>query len=362
MSFQPISEAAFGARVDTFDCAAIDASGADAIREALHVHQLLVFPGQGHLTPRQEVAFCRAIDIDGTGVWRDQRNNPWEVFKVEQGNPAGTYQLPGEPAVLVLGKGEIDHHGLRVTLGGDRGAYGDDQGSQVLGGGALQWHIDGPFYEFAPCHFTQMRCIEAPSGPGHWLDFADGSGDRLWCEAGATAFASGRVAFEQLAPDARQLCRQARVHYASRPFEAHYALGNNGNGLRLLDPEAEADYARGVDRPGAAIGDPRAMVHPLVWACAVSGKPALMPQPRCMQALEVQGRFLGIVESRHRIETWMRPAIDPECVYVHAWRAGDLVLWNNRSVWHSATGKLSRDDRRVMHLTAFNGGDPPLPG
>jgi alpha-ketoglutarate-dependent taurine dioxygenase len=35
------------------------------------------------------------------------------------------------------------------------------------------------------------------------------------------------------------------------------------------------------------------------------------------------------------------------------------VIWNNRSVWHSATGKLSQGDRRVMHLTAFNGDEPP---
>ncbi|MCP4390137.1 MAG: hypothetical protein GY802_17730 [Gammaproteobacteria bacterium] len=41
-----------------------------------------------------------------------------------------------------------------------------------------------------------------------------------------------------------------------------------------------------------------------------------------------------------------------------------MAIWNNRSVWHSATGKLSRKDRRVMHLTAFNGDKPPqcLPG
>jgi alpha-ketoglutarate-dependent taurine dioxygenase len=58
----------------------------------------------------------------------------------------------------------------------------------------------------------------------------------------------------------------------------------------------------------------------------------------------------------------MRPAIAPELVYVHAWQPGDLVLWHNRSVWHSATGKLARDDRRVMHLTAYNGDRAPKCG
>ena len=359
MRIQPVSDAAFGARVEEFDCAGIDATTAGSLREALHEHQLLIFSGQGHLQPGEEVAFCRAIDINGTDVWRDQRNNPWEVFKVEQGNQAGTYQLPDEPAVLVLGKGEIDHFGLQVTLGGDRDAYGDDQGSQVLGGGALQWHIDGPFYQFHPCHYTQMRCIEAPSGSGHWLDYGDGSDDRLWCAAGSTAFASGRIAYDRLSEESRNLCRQIRVHYASHPFQTNYALGNSANGLRTIDERAEADYAAGQDTPGAAVDDPAALVYPLVWQCPVTGKPALMPHPRCMQTLEIDGRFLGVVEARHQVEKWMRPGINPDSVYVHAWRAGDLVLWNNRSVWHSATGKLSKNDRRVMHLTAFNGDAPP---
>lgn len=77
------------------------------------------------------------------------------------------------------------------------------------------------------------------------------------------------------------------------------------------------------------------------------------------QASESSGRFLGVIESGWRVEELMRPAIAPELVYVHPWQPGDLVIWDNRSTWHSATGKLSRHDRRVMHLTAFNSNDPP---
>jgi len=368
MLLQAIHNSPFGATVTDFDCAAPVDSAADELRQALHRHQLLVFPDQQHLTPQQEVAFYRSIDVNGVSVWRDQTHNPWEVFKVEQGNKAGTWQIPEEPGVLVLGKGEIDHYGLEVTLGGERGAYGEDRGSQVLGGGALQWHIDGAFYEYAPCHYTQMRCIEAPAGSGHWLSYDDASDDRLWCEAGSTAFASGRLAYDKLPPDVQQQCLHTRVHYASRPFEASYGLGNSDNGLRLIDAEAERRYRQGQDIPGAAVNDPLAQVYPLVWTCPVTEKQALMPQPRCMHALEQSSdegtRFLGVIESRMQVETWMRPAIAPQQVYVHAWRPGDLAIWNNRSLWHSATGKLSRDDRRVMHLTAFNGDQPPncIPG
>ncbi len=364
MLTQPINNSPFGVTIADFDCAIPGAAAVDEIRLALHRHQLLVFPDQQHLTPQQEVAFYRSIDIDGVNVWRDQTSNPWEVYKVAQGNIAGTYQIPTEPGVLVLGKGEINHYGLNVTLGGERGAYGKDRGSQVLGGGALQWHIDGPFYEHTPCHYTQMRCIESPGGSGHWLSYDDETGDRLWCEAGSTAFASGRLAFDMLPPAPRQLCLNTRVHYSSHPFQNSYALGNSNNGLRVIDHAAEQGYLQGKDTPGSKIDDPLAQVYPLVWTCPLTRRQALMPHPRCMHTLEQNTQtgnyFYGVTESRFQVEAWMRPAIAPQRVYVHARQPGDLVIWNNRSIWHSATGRLSPDDRRVMHLTAFNGSEPPF--
>ena len=303
MIFRPINNAPFGVTVVHHDCAITDKAAADKIRLALHQHQLLVFPEQQHLTPQQEVVFYRSIDLKGVDVWRDQSSNPWEVFKVAQGNKAGAYQIPQEPGVLVLGKGDINHFGLKVTLGGERGAYGEDQGSQVLGGGALQWHIDGTFYGYAPCHYTQMRCIEPPGSSGHWLAYEDESEDQLWCEAGSTAFTSGRLAFNLLPPAAKQLSLRTRAHYASHPFEASYELGNNANGLRLVDPAAERRYLQGKDTQTAAIDDPSAQVYPLVWTCPITNQQALMPQPRCMHALEqhsaADNRFLGC----RRIET-----------------------------------------------------------
>ena len=84
-----------------------------------------------------------------------------------------------------------------------------------------------------------MRCIEAPTGSGHWLSYDDGTDARLWCEAGSTAFASGRLAFERLSPSIQQSCLNTKVHYSSHPFQATYALGNSHNGLRVIDREAE---------------------------------------------------------------------------------------------------------------------------
>jgi alpha-ketoglutarate-dependent taurine dioxygenase len=363
MNLQALEDRPFGAVIGDLDCAAVTAEQTAEIRRALHEYQLLVIPDQQHLTPKQEVAFYKSIDTQGETVWRDQVNNPWEIFKVKQGNLAGTYQIPDEPGVLVLGKGEIDHYGLKVTLGGNRAAYGESEGSQVLGGGALQWHIDGAFYDVDPCLYTQMRCIEAPGGEGHWLHYGDGSDDKLWCAAGSTAFASGRLAFQLLDTESREFSLNTDVHYLGNPFQATYHLANTDNGLRAIDPVAEQQYATGEDEVAEPVDDRRAKIYPLVWTCPVTGEKSLMPHPRCMHYLEtdysgVRKRH-GVTGSRHKVEQLMRPAINSERVYVHAWRAGDLVIWNNRSVWHSATGELARDDRRIQHLTAFNSSVPP---
>ncbi|MDP6920098.1 MAG: TauD/TfdA family dioxygenase [Arenicellales bacterium] len=363
MQLQPIDDAPFGVRALGVDCASIDKASIRAVRGALHQEQLVVVRGQQHLTPQEEVRFYRALYPEGTSVWRDQRENPWERYKVEQGNKAGTYQIPSEPGVLVLGKGEIDHYGLKVTLGGDRAAYGKTSGSQVLGGGTMQWHIDGTFYEHAPGRYTQMRCIEAPAGEGHWLDYL-GDGNPLWCPAGATAFASGRTAYDAMADEVRERCLDTRAHYLPRPFETTFSFANTKNGLRVIDPESEARYESGNEAPGSAFADAAGQVYPLVWTCPDTRRQALMPQPRCLAFLEIQRsarqEFLGITASRRLVETWMLPAVSSDQVYVHAWQAGDLVIWHNRSVWHSATGKLAPEDRRVMHLTAFNASEAPV--
>jgi len=363
MHQEPLANLDFGVSIHDLDCADVDQDLAFQLRTLVAENQVIVFRGQQHLNPNQEVAFYQTVNPDCHSIWRDQENNPWEKYKVEQGNEAGTYQIPGAPGVLVLGKGDINHHGLQVTLGGSRSAYGSDRGSQVLGGGDLQWHIDGTFYECHPCRMTQMRCVEAPVGEGHWVNYNDGSGDRIWCAAGATAFASGRTAFDLLSIGDRRACVNTRVRYASKPFQASMNLANNDNGLRVVN-----DTGDGVENKigSSPVDDPVAKIYPIVWTCQETGKHALMPHPRCLHSLEVDAgdntEILSLEESRARVEALMRPAISPHRVYVHNWAPGDLVLWNNHSIWHSATGKLSADDRRVMHLTAYNASTPPTFG
>jgi alpha-ketoglutarate-dependent taurine dioxygenase len=351
----------FGARILNMNCAELSSAVLDKIGQLLAQHELLIFPGQQHLSPAEEANFYKSLAPSANTVWRDQLNNPWEVHKVAQGNTAGTWQVPGVPAVLVIGKGRYTSHGLDVELGGARGAYGSTESSQVLGGGKLQWHIDGAFYLEEPCRVGQMRCIEAPSASDHWIDYDEEPQDGFTAVAGATVFASGRKALELLGKEQIDDLRKMQVHYAPHPFQRAQTFINSSNGLKVSDPDSQPEND---DIVLPTTIDSNAKVYPLVWRCPLTSKPALMIHPRCLQYIEnwYTKKLYSEIESRNMAEQYMRPAVSPQHLVIHNWKSGDLVVWNNYSVWHSATGGLNVNDRRVMHLTAFNGITPPEPG
>ncbi len=51
-------------------------------------------------------------------------------------------------------------------------------------------------------------------------------------------------------------------------------------------------------------------------------------------------------------------ATHPQFVYVHKWRAGDLVIWDNRCTMHRATPFPDTDERRDLRRTTVRGDLP----
>ena len=126
------------------------------------------------------------------------------------------------------------------------------------------------------------------------------------------------------------------------------------NGLRVVDDGRDytEDFAREKNDEGC-------LSHPLLWTNPVTGRTALQPHSRCMLCLESDGTRLGVVESRILLEKLMAPAIVPSRVYGHGYEPGNVAVWDNFSIWHSATGGLAAGDRRVIHMASFNGSVEP---
>jgi xanthine dioxygenase len=100
---------------------------------------------------------------------------------------------------------------------------------------------------------------------------------------------------------------------------------------------------------------------PLVWVNPLTREPSLQLHAFCVEELITDGKPLGdLVECRRVLHDLMRPAIAPPKVYAHPWQAGDLVIFNNRGVWHSVVGSLRPGDVRVYHQCNLASSEPPL--
>ena len=94
--------------------------------------------------------------------------------------------------------------------------------------------------------------------------------------------------------------------------------------------------------------------HPVVVKHPVTGRKALFV------AKDVVSRIIGMdeAESRKLIDELEAFATQERFIYRHKWRVGDLVVWDNRSTLHQATGYDEGQYRRVMYRTQTKGTVP----
>lgn len=122
-----------------------------------------------------------------------------------------------------------------------------------------------------------------------------------------------------LAPDPEAVRVSYRLHaeYERRPSGIALA---SGRGWRTEDANAAED-----------------LVRPLVAREPVSGKRALVGTYHVRAVRDPGGTELPFDASNDFVERAWAPGLAEGNVYAHAWRPGDLVLWSNRLVTHTAT-------------------------
>ncbi|MGC4088062.1 MAG: TauD/TfdA family dioxygenase [Polyangiaceae bacterium] len=186
--------------------------------------------------------------------------------------------------------------------------------------------------------------------------YDDGSGDTLDVQLGATAFVSGAQAFELLSPSQRAWALATNVRYAPHPYVWIRNCRALSNGLGLA---SEGRELRRDELP--AFEPDKVMTLPLVWKNPLTGRRTLQVHACCVEDLIVDGKPVGdLAEVRRLLYELMRPAIAPSRVYAHPWRPGDLVIFNNRGVWHSVVGSLRSNDLRIYHQCNLAGSEGPM--
>jgi taurine dioxygenase len=184
--------------------------------------------------------------------------------------------------------------------------------------GAVQWHSDSSYDEI-PASVTMLYCVEAPD------------------VGGETMFSDTAAAYDALPAETQERIRHARA--------LHRMLGA---------PWIEGERCENMRGP-----DLGTWPHPLVLQHPVTGRLALYTSAT---AHHIEG--WPVEEGREFIRQLRRHIVQSRFRLDYKLRPGDLMLWDNFSLVHSATPIEYSDERgkrRLLHRISTKGLPPVLP-
>ena len=176
-----------------------------------------------------------------------------------------------------------------------------------LGNGDLAWHSDQS-YSAEPVFATLMYAIEIPT------------------EGGGTWFCDTARAYENL-PEATK----ARIDGLKQNFSIEVTVETQHVAL--------TEEQRQLKPP---------VTHPLVRTHPELGRKSLYLSPAHSIGLADLPADEGAALLAE-LEDW---AGRPEFTYMHEWRVGDVVIWDNTSTMHRRDA-FSADERRLLKRTGF---------
>ena len=146
-------------------------------------------------------------------------------------------------------------------------------------------------------------------------------------------------------------------------FEVHDALPEERREW-LARQKAVFDYPwnhlkRNAHRPpltAKQISDTPPISHPCVRSHPETGRRAAFFSPIWIRNFE----GMSEEESQPILDELCEFATGPQFTYVHKWRPGDVLIWDNRSSMHKAMPFDEVNGRRLMHRTTICGDRPFL--
>ena len=213
----------------------------------------------------------------------------------------------GPPEVTKVGSlGTGTHFVTLSTIGEDGKVVPADHRLALRNKANQLWHTDSSF-----------KCVPALTSVL--------SARIIPARGGETEFVSTRLAFERLDPSLRN---------------------------KLENSFAWHDYAhsRGQIAPGLASPEERAALPPqcwrLSWKNPANGRSAIY---LASHAYAVEG--MELAAGKKLIDELMDAATAPGTSYVHSWRSGDVVMWDNRATMHRGRPWPAHEARLMVRTT-----------
>lgn len=188
------------------------------------------------------------------------------------------------------------------------------------------WHSD-MWYVDAPPRGSHLYALEVPHND---------QGEPL----GDTYFASTAYAYRTLPEALRKRVENLEAVFSLRKYAQHVG--------HTEEKAKDNVYLKEVLTAEQSIID-REITHKLVRVHPITGE-------KCLYVVQgVIREVLGLsqAESDELIEQLTQHVTRPEAVYRHRWSVGDIVLWDNYSAVHRATGDFALPQRRLMHRTTL---------
>ena len=177
------------------------------------------------------------------------------------------------------------------------------------------WHSDWSFMKKPPSATLLHSKIIPPVG-------------------GNTLFANTEKSFAALPEEMKNKLRNLKViHSAKIPYadDGFYALEKEERSMKILpSKEAKATYS-----------------HPMVKIHPETNKECLFINP--VYTINVEG--FSEDESQQLLWELYEHMIQEQFVYEHVWNEDMLIMWDNRTVMHQATGGYDGYDRLLHRIT-----------
>ncbi len=266
------------------------------IASAFFDNEVAFFRNQ-KITPEQQVAFTRRFGVLEQHVRKEAR-------------------LEGFPEILIISN-LLDDQGRAI-------------GSQDAG---RFWHSDLS-YKKEPSMLSALYSIEVPEKDG-----------RVY---GDTGFASTTAAYDALPADMKQRIAGLRNVHSYRYYRTRNRAAQEQEKARggrvVQEPELSEEQLRSVPD----VETPLVRTHP------VTARKGLFVNEA--HTSHITG--LPSAESAALLGELYRHITQPEFQYVHSWRPGDLLMWDNAAAQHKATFDYDLPMRRLMYRTTVRGSAP----